>query len=123
MHWKISIIKSEDLVSVKTSGVFNYEEIRQMTSETFNAATENGIGKILTDQRDMEPQISTVNIYILPREVLEEITHRPLRVALVYREDSTAKDDFIFFETTAQNAGMAVKLFTDPEEARFWLKV
>ncbi len=92
MNWDISISKSEDLVIVKTNGLFNVEQIKQMTKETFNAATGNGIRKILGDHRDLDPQVSILDIFNIPRELLNNGVKRPGKVALVYNGESPKKD-------------------------------
>ena len=122
MNWNISISKSEDLAVVKTSGILNFEQIKQMTKEAFNAATDNGIRKVLGDHRDLDLQVSVLDIYNLPRELLKEGVNPPAKIAVVYSETSIKKIDFEFFEITAVNAGMQVQSFTNLEEARVWLK-
>lgn len=122
MNWDISVSKQDDLVIVKTSGIFSYQQVLQMTKETFNAATENGIKYILGDHRDLEPQISLLDSYKLPRDLLIAGVERPLKVAVVYTKDSTKSEEIEFFETTALNVGITVKSFTNINDARLWLR-
>lgn len=122
MNWDISISKAENLVVVKTRGAFSFEQIKAMTIETFRKALDNDIGNILGDHRDLDSQVSIVEIYNLPRELLRNIVNRHTKVAVVYSKASSKKEDFDFFETTALNVGVNVKLFVDLDEARLWLK-
>jgi signal transduction histidine kinase len=121
MNWDIYVSKSEDLVTVKTSGLLSYEQINQMTIETFNTAMENDIRNILGDHRELDQQVSISNIYKLPRELLKEGIRRPSKVAVVYTKASTKEKNFELFETTARNVFIPVQLFTDIAEARLWL--
>ncbi|MFC1652409.1 hypothetical protein ACFL3F_01690 [Planctomycetota bacterium] len=122
MNWDISILKSEDLVSVKTNGSFDFAQIMQMTKETFNAASENGISKVLGDHLDLDPNVSIFEIFEIPRELLKEGVKAPEKVAVVYDEASSKAKDFRLFETTARNVGMQTQLFTNLEDARAWLE-
>lgn len=122
MNWDMSISKLENLVTVKTSGLFNFEQIKKMTIETFNAATANGIGNILGDHRDLDPQISIFDMYNLPRDLLKEGVKQPTKVAVVYLKASTKAEEIEFFETTACNVAIQAKSFTNIEEARLWLR-
>ena len=69
----------------------------------------------------MNPEISTVDIYNLPK-VLEGLgDSRKSRTAIVISPHSDSKKDFSFFETASLNQGFQVKLFFDVEKATEWL--
>jgi len=121
MNWDISIL--EDLVIVKTSGNFDYAQIKEMTKDTFNTASKNEIRKILGDHRDLVPQVSVLDLYNLPRDLLKEGVKSPAKLAVVFSAVSPRKEDFDFFETTASNVGLYVQLFTNLEDARTWLSL
>lgn len=122
MSWNISVSKPDGLVAVKTSGFLTSEKTIQMTRETFSAAASNGIRNILGDHSDLATEISILDIYNLPRTLLREVVELPIKVAVVHSQDPAEKDKLAFFETTALNTGMQVKLFTNLEDARLWFK-
>jgi len=116
------VLKPENIIFTKTTGRFNYEQVLQMTVEVFDLAVENDIRNVLGDHRDLSPDVTTTEIYALPRELLTRLERRHLKLALIYRDTAPKEADFRFFETTARNAGMNVKLFTTPEEGLAWLR-
>jgi hypothetical protein len=76
---------------------------------------------VLGDHRDLLPAVSTYDVYRLPRDLLNGGRRFPAKVAILYSQESSKKEDFQFFEVTASNVGMYLKLFTDPEAAHQWL--
>jgi hypothetical protein len=121
MNWVIST--TEDLVIVKTSGVFNLEQIKEMSLETFSVASSEKLKKVLGDHRDMTPQVSVFDTYILPRDLIQSKVPRPISLAIVFSEGSPQKEVFNFFEVTALNAGMYLKMFTNIKDACSWLGI
>jgi len=121
MSWSITFEQPNDLLVVKTTGDINYQQLKQMTKETFMAAKYNGASKVLGDHRALAVNVSKYDVYRLPRDLIEEGVSFPEKVAILYSEEAFKKEDFQFFEVTASNVGMQVELFTDPVAAREWL--
>lgn len=84
-------------------------------------AAESGYN-ILYDMRDSVTRVAMFEWYDLPRtlDVLQKAETRRARVAVLYPAHSSR--DFLFYEDTAANAGLNVKVFLDEAEALAWLK-
>jgi hypothetical protein len=122
MPWIVEVEETDRIVSVTAEGPMRLVTIKQAAAETFAALAQNGARKIIADDRQMVPQLTTVEIYQLPG-VLEGLGLRKTdRVAVVYSDSSPKKADFLFFEDVARNQGFTVQLFTEPLKARAWLK-
>ena len=121
VYWEITTDISGDLVMVKTSGTFRFEQIIRMARETFLAAADNGIDKILGDHREMKPRIASVNIPRIYQELMRNGIAFPGKLAILFSEELRANYDFEYFTLSARNAGLCVELFKDIDVARQWL--
>ena len=121
MGWNIGVSEGEKIVHAVISGEVTMEHARQMASEGLEMAGRHGVSRFLADVRAVNSQISTVQIYLLPK-VLEVLgLARDSRVALVTAKDPEQENDFRFCQTVAGNQGFAIGLFYEPDQARQWL--
>ena len=121
MPWTVGFLEDDRVVSVTTSGIMNLVLIKQVATEAHAIATEHGTGKYLADDRQMVPDLSTLEIYELPAELERLGLKKSDKVAVVYAEDSPKADDFKFFNDVAQNQLFTIQIFTRVEEAAEWL--
>ena len=121
MQWNISYLQNDGVVHVKTSGTMNLELIKQLCSETVSTAAKHDSGKILVDHRDVTPDVSIIDTYQVPRILIECGWSRSARIAFVYAQTPEKDEIYDFFKITAQNIGVFVDLFNDPDEALAWL--
>jgi len=113
--------KRDRVVRVIPEGPMRLVTIRQLSAAAIAAAPPGRPRKFLSEDRNMLPELSTVELFDLP-SILERLgLERSDRIAVVYSPDSPKRSDFEFFENVAYNRGYAVKLFTDPDKARDWL--
>jgi hypothetical protein len=91
------------------------EFVKSMTQELEN----NNCNKMLNDVRKINLKLSTLEIYNLPKFIMEAGIKQTCKRALVVNNDF---DDVSFFETVSLNQAQYVKIFQDPDEALSWLR-
>lgn len=122
MSWETKKLKNEDIISTICSGNMNYENMVKMFSECIHAGKKNGITKYLTDNRNITFDLSTIDIYDLPKTFMKQGLELWSRVAVIVSSKSRKNEDFSFFETVSHNMGYNVRLFTNKDKALEWLK-
>lgn len=110
-------------VEVKIQGKLSSHEVKGIVSELFQIAKVNNCYLILNDSREAILNLSTMDIYELPK-IISDIAasmglkiHHFQRAAVVVRD----YDEFKFFENVTFNQGQNLKLFQDIDEAKKWL--
>jgi len=121
MSWDIHFEEAERLLVVTSHGTLNAEQIRTKSHEIIDAVRRHGVTRVLVDDRDMQPEIGTVDIYRLPELFNARELNRGVRAALVIRPESVKKADYEFLETVSHNSGYQIRLFTDLDAAQQWL--
>lgn len=118
-----TIIDHENrIVCGRWQGPLDVSAGASMTREVRKRAFELEYGA-LYDVTEANPQISLAQAYSFSRDIkslYEDPKHRMGKAAIVH---APGKDEkfWRFFETTARNAGIIVKLFQDKTEAMAWL--
>lgn len=121
MSWEIQIIDQPRAVRGSATGPMGLAAVKQFATELLTEAARQGLHRILIDDRDMMPQLSTLEIHGLP-EILARLglcSHD--QIAIVYSGNSPKAADYRFLENTALNRGFDVRLFTRMEDALGWL--
>jgi hypothetical protein len=122
MPWTIQLLDAPKAVCVQACGAMKLVLIRQIAGEALAVAASHGVRQFLVDNREMEPQLSTLEVHELP-DMLEHMgLGRRDRAAVVYTKSAPKAEDFRFFETTAINRGFSIRLFTDLDQAITWLR-
>ena len=122
MPWKIQLIDNPAAVAVEASGPMKLALVMEVAAQALAEAASHELHKFLVDDREMIPDLSTLELYQLP-EVLERMGFgKRDRAAVLYCERSPKAEDFRFFENTAINRGFDVRLFTDLDQAVDWLR-
>lgn len=122
MPWKIELIEDPPAVAVEASGPMKLVLLKEVAAQAFAQAAKHDLHKFLVDDREMVPDLSTMELHQLP-EVLERLGFgKRDRAAVVYCLSSPKAQDFRFFEDTALNRGFDVRLFTGMDEALGWLR-
>ena len=110
-------------IEVKVRGKLTSHEVKEIVSEIFQTAKVNNCYLILNDSREALLNVSTMELYELPKIISDiaasmgfNIQHFK-RAAIVVRN----YDDFRFFETVTLNQGQNMKLFQDIDGAKKWL--
>ena len=122
MPWKIELIEDPPAVAVEASGPMKLVLVKEVAAQALAQAASHDLHKFLVDDREMVPELSTMELHQLP-DVLEQMGFRKHdRAAVVYCLSSPRAQDFRFFEDTALNRGFDVRLFTGMDEALSWLR-
>lgn len=118
MGYQIEYLSEDDIVQVSVSGEFNFEGILNIATETVRELSKYGSHRVLQDQRDAKLELSTLEIFKLPRVARALGLANNTKIALVYRENLV---DYQFVETTTVNQGYVLKIFSDLKAAKKWL--
>lgn len=108
-----------DVLLVKFTGVSNEYNAQDMTRRYFDLVLGTGTRKILADLRDLHGRLSAGKTYYLLRDLPVWPVPAGIRTAILEAKDNRGYAQFL--ETTAVNAGIALKCFTDEREAMDWL--
>lgn len=122
MDWTIDYLEEEGVVSVKASGIMDWDEHKRFAEELFPSAKEHGMHKILIDFRRMQPKFTILQIDDLPRMLTEVGVGPEVKIASVYDPASPHIHEFKFFTDVAKLLSIRVKQFDNPEDAIEWLK-
>ncbi len=120
MKWTIDYLEEEGVVFIKTSGVTNWDEQKQMCQEAFRFAQKHKAHKYLADNRDLQEGLSVLQIDDMPRMFREIGLEIEDKIAILYGPDLEKK--FKFFQSVSNFALLNFQLFTDKDEAMAWLK-
>ena len=120
MEYDVKIDARNQVVLCVCKGTLNLASAKAMTRDVRKQSFELGYG-LLYDVTNVSLGVGIVDAYSYPRdtaELYEDPRHRYGKAAITYKAD---KEFWEFFETTARNAGVNVKLFRKREEAIEWL--
>ncbi|MFT3890217.1 MAG: hypothetical protein QM730_01170 [Anaerolineales bacterium] len=125
MDYSIQIMEEQKFIHVTSMGTWDKEKDNQLIQDIFKSIATTGIKKILLDMRGLQFDFQLFTIFQRAQELQEQRVEAhafSLKVALVYAPVSEKiKDDFRFFETTAQNRGLPYRAFEQMETALEWL--
>jgi hypothetical protein len=123
LSWKIDVLDAAKVVRITTAGTHESADIDRMTLEALEVAKKNGFDRYLVDDRAMVPKFRTLEIYNLPKRLLELGLTRDSRVAVVMAGDNPKREDFHFFQDRIVTfGGLDLRIFVDSEEiALAWL--
>jgi hypothetical protein len=122
MKWTIEYLEEDKIIYLKASGILNGEEIRQMAIEIAQAMVEHEAHLILSNCTEMIPDITKLDIDELPRIMSQNGFTRKDKHALVININSEKLDNFAFYKASSKVQNYRVKLFTDIDTAKEWLK-
>jgi hypothetical protein len=118
-QYSISSFVKDGILKVVVTGEHSTSAARKaMMNEIIDIEKSANVKKQLVDLRNLKGRLSALEVYSLVRDYPED---RPrMIVALVDTPENA--ESASFHETTASNAGVVFKWFTDINEARNWLK-
>jgi hypothetical protein len=100
-------------------GDLDLENSKEYVKEVARKAKKNNCKRFLNDLRKANIKLSIVDLYYMPEMVILEELDRTWKRAVVVKENMEKVD---FYETTAHNRGLRVKVFNDINKAIEWLK-
>ena len=119
MSWNITFDKVSRVVEATYSGTVTTPELQAGCAATLDVCREHHTSLVLSDCSRLESGFSMVDLYDLARSVA---TVPAFREAVLLPADSDALDAVRFWEVTATNRGVLVRLFKDRRQAIEWLK-
>ena len=124
MSWTIEYLEKDQIVHLKTSGTHTPTEIHQMAREALVVGKKHGVDRYLVDDRAMTPDFRTLELYKLPKNLVDLGVTKETRIAVVASSSSGKLADFQFFKDVAfTSGGPTVRLFEDSVElALHWLQ-
>ena len=124
MAHKTIFNKEIGIVETKLDGVITFNEVRNVISESTALAKEYKCYLWLTDYCEATSQLSTMEIYDLPKLFSEAASLLNINVFQIKRAIVISKDkaNYHFAQNVSKNRGQSLELFDDIEKARNWLK-
>ena len=115
-------------VEATVQGTICFNEIKEIFSKAVQMVMEKKSFLYLADYRQAVLNLSTTELYALPKLMSDIVAPlggnvRILKRAVVIAKDLKDKrlEDYRFYETVTVNRGQNTKLFEDMDEASKWL--
>jgi hypothetical protein len=120
MEYDVEIDDRNQVVLCVCNGRLDLASAKTMTRDVRKQSFELGY-RLLYDVTNVSLGVGITDAYYFPRDIAtiyENPAHRYGKATIIYKDD---KEFWEFFETTARNTGVNVKLFCKKEEAIEWL--
>lgn len=121
MVWRIQYLSDRNVVLVKTQGDIPYEELLKQFSDAVRLAQKNNTNCYLFDDTELHINVSTLDIYDIPKMILATEISRSSRIAVAISPEENRIEDYQFLETVCVNQGLNVKIFSEMDKAYNWL--
>ena len=122
MTSRVTYLADIQVVETVYDGDLPPAALAALVKETIEKASEFQAAKFLADCRSMKMGHSVFDLYYLASLVESSVLNRSeFREAVLYPTDLLAGENVRFWETTALNRGLTVKIFTDRETSLQWL--
>ena len=119
MSIKFTIVNQKNYLKVKASGKDdNLEEVFHYANSILKEASKNKSKRILSDERELVYEISTLDTFTLAEEAAKHCRHL-MKIAIVC--NSRYLEEGKFYETVASNRGLIVRVTDNYDEAEKWL--
>ncbi len=116
--YTISSSLNEDILEIIYIGELTNGSHDKIVSDTGSIIRENNVYKVLIDISALNGRLGITDTYQRVRNFPPRVYK--MRFAVVNKNGQDEIEQFQ--ETTASNAGIQVKWFTNPDAARAWLK-
>lgn len=111
------------IIDSKFKGIIEFDELKEVIEEFISIAAKEKKYLWLTDYSEASPQLTTMQIYELPKIILaaaEELNIIPYFIKrAIVMSDTDA--NFNFAQTLSLNRGQSLELFEDIDKAKNWL--
>lgn len=123
MPRSVSYDAEAGLVLIRIEGRVDMSVIRAALPQVLRVAAEHDCFRVLSDLREADLMISTVELYDLPQTIADAMSKAGVKVQKYRRAIVIARnlEDFAFFETVARNRGHVLRTFHDVDAAKNWL--
>lgn len=121
MEWQISLEPEDNMLYVKTHGIFSMDANTALIKECLEILQGTDCRDCLIDNSELEfTKIETLEIYSIPALFSELGIPHDLHIAEVFSKKHAKV--FRFLETVCYNYGYKVFVFSEMELAIKWLK-
>ena len=112
------------IIETKYQGIVTFNEVKEVVSESITLSEENKRYLWLADYSEATLNLSTMEIYDLPKLILEAATSLNIVAFHIKRAIVIIRDkaNYEFAEIVSKNRGQNIDLFDDIEKARKWLR-
>jgi len=118
MPESVTYLSQENIIKVKSTGNLTKEEVRTSIYAVAKFCKETGAKKVFVDQLDALSFPSNAYGFNLGSDVAHLL--KGVNIAIVH--SWKVEDDIKFFEKVAQKRGVNMKVFSNVESAKNWLK-
>jgi hypothetical protein len=118
VEYQISTSLNEGILEILLTGEESQSNVAKMKNEIDSIIINSAVKNVLIDCRALRERLGITKTYERVRSYAPEI----YKVKIVLIDLPEHADYQKFHETTALNAGMRFKWFTDADDARTWLK-
>ena len=123
MDHVVSIDESAEIVICTARGILNVETATSISLPVNAKAYSLGYS-VIYDLSQTQLFANILDAYEFPRDrtaLFGEAKHIPRKIAIIRPRDQH-HDFWEFYETTARNSGLTLKVFDSLDEARKWCK-
>jgi hypothetical protein len=121
MEWDFKFLPEQGVLSVKTSGVLDYDRMLEFISAAAAQMQRHGCDKILVDHRNAVLKISPMRVYRLPAVEVAHGVNQRRKVAVVLSPSTAREEDVRIYTDLMHDNGLPHGLFGDPDAALDWL--
>jgi len=120
MEYNYTINTDTKIITVQTKGDLIKNEVAEMDKSIRMKASELE-RNVLFDFRKSKNKISIADAYFWYDEFYNDDERFLMSIPTVHLSSAGDEDFFKFFETTTNNNGIPIKMFTEEEAAIAWL--
>lgn len=121
MSWEVFVQSGCPIVETRYAGELSMADLMQAVDATVAAGMQHGIKRFFSDCLALKGGHSLTDLYFLAQKVAESGVGGDMREAVLLPVQPAAKDEALFWESTARNRGFVVRVFGDRDAAQKWL--
>ena len=118
MKIHVTYDKAHNCLIGKYTGVLESGNVKEYGDEIVKWTRIHPCKRFLNDMRDAEIKLSITDLYYVSSEAIMSEFDREWKRAVVVKEKTKELE---FYEITASNKGLTLKVFDDYEKALAWL--
>jgi len=121
MTWQVIVHSEPCIVETRYLGSLTPNELEEAARETIRMGIECGSSLFLGDCSRLSGGHSPMDLYLLANIVQDSPMGRTAKEAILLPARASAQSEVRFWETTARNRGLDIRIFGDRSSALAWL--
>ena len=117
-EYQLSLSVNDGILEITPTGTMMESYIKQVTIDLIDITKAKNIKKVLVNVSSLKRQLAYFETYQRVRNYPDDL----YRIKFAIVDNKGLNEYEQFHETTAINAGITLKWFTDIDTARAWLK-